>query len=91
MGTDVRAQACSYLRDARVTIREAISQDQPRPWMVSARVVGYSSTYVVALADGAWSCTCHRPAECPHVAAVQLVTGHPSLAQKEPKGGRRAA
>lgn len=85
MAMDVRAKACAYLRGGAVTVLSAATQDGPRPWMVHARVVGHSSTYVVKLIDGAWSCTCGRPAECAHVAAVQLVTGHPSLARKEPK------
>ncbi|MGR6922647.1 hypothetical protein ACU635_51050 [[Actinomadura] parvosata] len=91
MAVDVRSKACNYLRSGAVTLLDARSQDGVRPWLVHARVVGHSSTYVVTLAEGAWNCTCHRPAECAHVAAVQLVTGHPSLARREIKGGRRAA
>lgn len=87
MAVDVRAKACHYLRDGKVTLLSASPQmqDQPRPDVVYARVVGHSSTYVVTLAEGAWNCTCSRPAECAHVAAVQLVTGHPSLARKAAK------
>lgn len=85
MAMDVRAKACSYLRAGAVTLREVVTHEQERPWVVYARVIGHSSTYVVTLAEGTWNCTCHRPAECAHVAAVQLVTGHPSLARKEPK------
>ena len=89
MAVDVRAKACSYLRAGAVTIREAITQDQARPWVVYARVVGHSSTYVVTLAEGVWNCTCHKPAECAHVAAVQLATNHPSLAAPAPKKAKR--
>lgn len=89
MATDVRSKACGYLRSGAVTLLDARSEDGVRPWLVHARVVGHSSTYVVTLAEGAWNCTCHRPAECAHVAAVQLVTRHPSLATPAPKKAKR--
>lgn len=88
MAMDVRAKACSYLRAGKVTVTGAAATKHDghrRADAVHAYVDGHSSTYVVDLADGAWTCTCHRPAECAHVVAVQLVTGHPSLARKEPK------
>ncbi|MEU4577472.1 hypothetical protein [Nonomuraea sp. NPDC023979] len=85
---DVRAQACSYLRAGRVTVTAAAATEhdgQRRADVVRAHVDGHSSTYLVHLVDNTWSCTCRRPAECAHVAAVQLVTGHPSLARKPGK------
>lgn len=89
MATDVRSKACGYLRSGAVTLLDARTEDNVRPWLVHARVVGHSSTYVVTLTEGAWNCTCHRPAECAHVAAVQLATNHPSLAAPKPKEPKR--
>ena len=82
MAPDIRAQACAYLRDGRVTVLQATTDqvDPARPHQIRARVVGHSSTYIVKLTYGVWDCTCRRAAECPHAAAVQLVTGWPSLA-----------
>lgn len=84
MGTvDLRSKACAYLRGGKVTIWAAVPPGKDRRAdAIAADVVGHSSTYVVRLADGVWSCTCGKPAECAHVAAVQLATGHPSLARR---------
>lgn len=82
MSRDVRTRALAYLRSGAVTVLETAyyAVDSPRrPHSVIAQVVGHRSTYLVHLDDGTWSCTCHIP-DCPHVAAVQLVTGHPSPA-----------
>lgn len=87
MPVDVRARACGYLRGGNVTVLLAHYDqvDPTRAYKVRAHVVGHTSTYVVHLANGVWSCTCGSPADCPHAAAVQLVTGHPSLARKAEK------
>lgn len=64
---------------------------------VRAQVIGNSGVYRVAYRDGEWSCTCSHMqpktggdadaamSVCAHASAVQLVTGHPSRARKEPK------
>lgn len=90
MPLDVRSKACSYLRGGMVTVLQVSRStvQQARPDHVYARVLGYSSTYIVRLERGVWTCTCQKPAECAHVAAVQLVTGHPSLAAPR-KGAKR--
>ena len=86
MPIDVRSKACSYLRGGAVTVLAATWHgDARRADEVHAQVVGHSSTYLVTLTLGAWNCTCGRPAECAHAAAVQLVTGWPSLARKAEK------
>jgi len=77
--------ACSYLSRGKVTVTNATPGDGQarRPAEVVAIVEGNSGKYLVTLRDGAWSCTCGRPAECAHAAAVQLVTGWPSLARRQ--------
>lgn len=83
MARTVREQALGYLRDGRVVIRAASwVSDGPRAGGVWAEVFGHADIYRVKHAADGWSCTCDRPAPCPHVAAVQLVTGHPSAARK---------
>ncbi|MBB4702521.1 SWIM zinc finger family protein [Sphaerisporangium siamense] len=62
---------------------ENVSGEPYRPHTVTARVEGHSAKYIVLLDDGRWTCTCDDPATCAHVAAVQLVTGHPGPARKE--------
>lgn len=85
---DIRAQALTYLRDGKVTIgaaRRPVTAD--RPDFVSARVIGHNGTYLVHLLDGVWTCSCKAVTDdgepCPHLAAVKLVTGHPSEAARE--------
>ncbi|MEV5710085.1 hypothetical protein [Actinoallomurus sp. NPDC052274] len=83
MSTDVRAKALGYLRDGRVTVSAATFAGLARvPYDVLAYVDGYRSTYIVRLVLDTWACSC-ATAGCPHVAAVQLVTGHPSVARKD--------
>lgn len=92
MAMDVRSKACSYLRDGRVKLHVAMPPAGTRLALhIEADVEGYSSTYVVRLNENGWTCTCGNAEVCAHAAAVQIVTGWPSLARKEPKGGRRAA
>ena len=87
MATDVRSKACSYLRAGKVTVAVAVRgrDDATRPDFVRAHVEGYSSAYVVRLQNGGWTCTCGDAEHCAHAAAVQLATGHPSLARKAAK------
>lgn len=83
---DVRAKACHYLRDGKVTIHVASPPaNARRADHIVADVEGYSSTYVVRLTPMGWDCTCGNPDACAHVAAVQMCTGHPSLARKAAK------
>ncbi|MER7063998.1 hypothetical protein [Streptomyces albidoflavus] len=81
MGMDVRSQSCDYLRDGNVVVCTAGPGNFEPPEYVRARVTGRSATYLVRFNGGCWSCTC-KDVDCPHVAAVQMVTGHPSLARK---------
>ncbi|MEV0616099.1 hypothetical protein AB0I81_22490 [Nonomuraea sp. NPDC050404] len=92
MAVDVRAKACSYLRAGAVKVHVAMPPAGARlATHIEADVEGHSSTYVVRLTENGWTCTCGRAEECAHAAAVQICTGWPSLARKEPKGARRAA
>jgi len=74
-----------YLRDGRVTILETWPADRHPRDHVDAQVVGRNTTHLVTF-GGDWSCTCGKPAECAHVAAVQLVTGFASAAAKRQTG-----
>ena len=77
-----RARALNYLRGERVRIVSATTPPHAlRPHEVTALVDGHSGRYTVRFDAGAWSCSC-AAADCPHVAAVQLVTGWPSAASK---------
>ncbi len=91
MPMDVRAQACAYLRAGKVRVCSAGPGNYHPPEWVRARVEGQSSTYFVRLADGRWVCSCGEDG-CPHVAAVQLCTGHGGLAapsRRKPAGASR--
>lgn len=79
---DIRTKALAYLRDKKVRVSHASSAGVSRtPYDVLAYVDGHNSTYLVRFTADEWSCSCQRP-ECAHAAAVQLVTGHPSAAEK---------
>jgi hypothetical protein len=89
---DIRSQACVYLRNGLVDLLEVVGPDgtSTGQWRnaashVRAVVNGHASRYEVALVDGMWSCTCSESAPCPHAAAVQTVTGWPSLARRAAK------
>ena len=85
---DIRAKALAYLRDAAVTVGVArVMPGAAAPHEVVARVRGHEDTYTVRLIHVfGWRCTCpqtHPGGDwCAHIAAVQLVTGHPSAAAK---------
>jgi SWIM zinc finger len=87
---DLRAKALAALRDGRVTVVHARSHsDRLVPHELIVRVASSrpdGATYVVDLLDdGTWTCTCRdgiAGEPCAHVAAVQLITGHPSAAAK---------
>jgi hypothetical protein len=90
-----RAKSLAYLRDGRVRVVAAQSEESgQRPRAVWAIVRGHLDTYKVigCPADGggvrAWRCDCGAPEmaevaeQCAHAAAVALVTGWPSAAAK---------
>lgn len=80
---DIRSKALNYLRSGAVNVFHAQSPRDGTPAReVNALVQGHKGRYVVDFIGGIWSCTCGRPSPCPHVAAVQLVTGHRSPAAK---------
>jgi len=83
MSADVRSQACAYARNGSISVVSATpaSEDGRQAGHVIAYVAGQSRTYQVTLGKRGWSCTCEEP-DCPHSAAVQLVTGHDGLARK---------
>jgi hypothetical protein len=104
-GAGLRSKALAYLRDHKVAIvRADPCEERARPVLVWAAVQGWRGLHKVRLRERRW--TCHlepcpggqpregryecESAECAHVAAVQLVTGHPSLAAR-PAGQRRRA
>jgi hypothetical protein len=85
MAMDVRSQACSYLRAGKVTVFVATpGSDDATPLAVRAHVQGQSRRYFVRRnCDSRWLCSCEAEGDgCPHIAAVQLVTGHDGLARK---------
>jgi hypothetical protein len=86
---DIRSKALAYIRNGKVRVSHASSAGVSRtPYDVLAYVDGHNSTYLVRFTANAWSCSCQR-AECAHAAAVQLVTGHRSAAEKpEPVSAR---
>lgn len=74
-----RNRALTYLRMERVRVVETHTHgDSIRPYGVEAIVHGHKSDYLVRLVDGIWSatCRCEDVAQCPHLLAVRMVTGH---------------
>ena len=84
MAMDVRSQACKYAVGGKVTLFAAGPDDLRRPEWVKAQVDGRSESYFVQLTDGEWRCSCEQDG-CPHVASVQLVTGHGGPASPPPR------
>lgn len=84
--SDVRSKALGYVRDAKVRIIKADGAAKPLliPTRVGAIVQGFHGQYWVRLNREGWLCSCGAT-ECAHLAAVQLVTGHPSAAEKSAK------
>ena len=90
---DLRAKALACLRDGRVTVTKAHGAygGAPGPQRVEAKVASSRPEHPAHVVDrwdgGEWSCTCPAHARsglpCPHIAAVQLVTGWPSDARRE--------
>lgn len=84
---DVRSKALGYLRDGKVRVLGAnSSKPDLRPYRVSAIVKGFNGLYWVRLQQpgDSWLCSCGTTG-CAHLAAVQLVTGYPSAADKAAK------
>lgn len=88
--TPIRTAALDALRNGRVTVlmadRAVLGVSTEPPARVMAVVASSREDrrvpYLISLRAGDWTCTCQRP-DCAHIASVQLVTGHPSAAQKE--------
>lgn len=83
MSRDLRARALAYLRSGAVTILNARYDGGPRRAAdITADVAGHRSTHRVTYSRIGWWCTCPdwavEAAPCPHIAAVALVTGHPT-------------
>lgn len=83
MAMDVRAQACAYARNGAVNVTR---RDRGS---IDATVHGHARPYEVHRRKHGWTCQCGEPDVCPHVAAVQLVTGYPGLASPRDKKTRR--
>lgn len=82
---DVRTKALSYLRDERVRVLFAETvKPNLRPHTVGALVQGFKARYWIELEKGRWLCSCGSSDPCAHLAAVQIVTGWPSAASKQP-------
>jgi hypothetical protein len=88
---DVRSKALSYLRDERVRVLFAeTTKPNLRPHTVGALVQGFQGRYWVEFERNRWLCSCGT-ADCAHLAAVQLVTGYPSVAAKTAKAEKASA
>jgi hypothetical protein len=74
----VRRNALKAYREGRVTIRSIVFRDEAalRAIGVAAKVRGYNGLYEIDYDGHRWACTCGVDIGCPHVRAVQLVTGH---------------
>jgi hypothetical protein len=75
----LRSKALGVLRAGRVTLL-FVRSDNDTQQVVEALAKVKSSRpgdrfYATEYIDGVWACTCGRDG-CPHVAALQLVTGH---------------
>ncbi|MDF5758564.1 hypothetical protein [Spongiactinospora sp. TRM90649] len=81
--TTLRGKTLAYLRGGHVRIAAALTcPGDARPRFVEAFVASTNPaatglSYRVRLDAGRWECSCTGDA-CAHLAAVQLVTGHPS-------------
>lgn len=87
---DLRAKSLNYLRTGLVHVLHARTEaTSRRPVEVVAIVEAHTGVRRVELTGGTWSCSCQAVLSdglpCAHVAAVQLVTNHPSAAAKPEK------
>lgn len=79
----LRPKALSVLRSGRLTVLRAVCTSDHTVTDVTAAVRSSREggpTYAVDCDAGQWTCTCRLTTGCAHIAAVQLVTGHPSEA-----------
>lgn len=89
MSGEVRTKALAVLREGRVTICHARSDDcKSPPFELVARVTASqpgNGPWTVDMLDGWWSCSCPAPngTDCKHVAAVAMVCGYPSEARRD--------
>lgn len=87
----LRSSTLAALRTGRVTIKSAGNIINDTPGFIIATVASAREERrvpygVTRTSNGVWSCTCARGDTgegCAHVAAVALVTGHPSAAALE--------
>lgn len=83
----LRRRALAILRESRCTVLHATCRkvahivDEVIARVQSSREGG--PAYCVDLLDGLWTCTCRAGGDCPHVTAVQMVTGHGPRAPQE--------
>lgn len=80
---EIRPKALAALREGRVAVVLAALDGQRIQANVSSSRPERTTPYIVDrwAEAGDWSCTCRRE-DCPHIAAVQLVTGYESAARK---------
>lgn len=75
----IRRKALAVLREGRVTVLSARSDEKLAVTSALVRVQGSRGVYVVDFKNGEWTCTCDRGqagVRCGHIVAGQLVTGH---------------
>jgi hypothetical protein len=77
---ELRPKALAVVHEGRLAVlhadcrKQAHVVDEVIAKVASSRQGG--PTYCVDYLDGIWTCTCRAEGDCPHIAAVQLVTGH---------------
>lgn len=76
---EIRRKALTVLREGRVTVLSARSDETLTVTSAVIRVQGSRGVYVVDFKDGRWTCTCNRGmagVRCGHILAAQLITNH---------------
>ena len=71
-----RRGALKAYREGRVTVKTVAYDGSPRALAVGGVVRGHTGLHEITYLSDRWDCTCGVPIGCPHVLAVQLVTGH---------------
>jgi hypothetical protein len=91
--TTIRQKTLRKFGEGAVTLRTVVTiPGEQRALTVDAKVDGHRGRHSVSYSIAAgWRCSCAHPgdglAPCPHIAAVQMVTGHPSAAEKPTRTG----
>lgn len=80
----VRRNALKAIREGRVAVRAVAYSDGIRAVTAAALVRGYTGQHQVTYMSDQWRCTCAATPGCPHVLAVQLVTGHAGATEPAP-------